>query len=779
MTFRRCAGVLAALPLLQLLFLGGAARATQVKIFQTQSQAGFLAGKLQGVSVDALGRMQLAPRAERVASLGEPFLLSAAVHPDGWVVGTGNAGKLLKIDRKGVVTELFTAPEPEIFAVWVDPDGTIFAGTSPHGKVYRIPPAGGPSRGPAGKESKGKGKKKAKDGKDDPAPAKAEIYFDPGETYIWTMARAADGSLLVGTGTQGKLFRVRAAGKDAGKGEVLYDSDDTHIRTLAVLPGGDVLLGTSGEGLILRLGANGEVRTLYDATQPEVVSLTVGPDGTCYAAVISSEASLTDVPKDAAIPGGAKSGEATVTVTMGDEPPPAAAGGGGRAKPSGPRSTVLSISPAGVVETLWSFPEETVYGLLWRPDGLWVATGLEGKLYRWSDSQMLLEKDVDERQIVALLPGESGPAFATTNAAAFYRVTAGRETKGTYTSAALDAGQASRFGTFRWRGEAPGPDSLRFSFRSGVSAEPDRTWSAWTEAQDGGDGKEVSLAGLPRGRYVQWRAEMHAAVTADAADGKSPLLYGAELSYRQENLKPKIDILGSLEPGQILVPANFNPSNQVYEPSHPNREGIFTTPGAPADDEGGRTKVLWKKGYRTLRWIASDPNEDELVYDLSFRPADAPASPAGSSTGWMKVAAELKEPYYSFDATVLPDGVYRFRLRASDRLANLPESALTVERVSDPVVNDHTPPVLDEVKQDGDRLRVTVHDALSPLREAVYSLDASEWKPAEPADGLLDGRKETLLILFEKAGEKKGGLILLRVTDAAYNVTTFNLSQER
>jgi len=744
MRFSPRAVVLAVLPLL---LCGAAARATQVKIFQTQSLTGFLAGKLQGVSVDALGRMQLAPRADRLASLGEPFLLSAAVAPDGWIVGTGNAGKLLKIDQNGTVSELFTAPEPEIFALWVDPDGTIFAGTSPRGKVYRIPPAG-PN---PGKNAKGK--------------RTGEVYFDPGETYIWSLARAADGALLVGTGTQGKLFRVPASGKGGGQGEVLYDSDDTHIRSLKVLPGGDVLLGTAGEGLILRLSPDGTVRTLYDATQPEVVALTTAPDGTCYAAVIASESSLTDVPKEAAPPAGGKSGEATVTVTMGDDAAASGAAGGRGGKPSGPRSVVLGISPAGVVETLWTFPEETVYDLLWRPDGLWVATGLEGKLYRWSDGQMLLEKDVDERQIVALLPGEHGPAFATTNAAALYRITAGTETKGTYLSAALDAGQAARFGTFRWRGEAPAADSLRFSFRSGVSAEPDRTWSAWTEAKSSGGGtNEIALADLPRGRYVQWRAEMR------AVDGKSPLLYGVELSYRQENLKPRIDLLGALEPGQILVPANFNPSNQVYEPAHPNREGIFTTPGSPADDEGGRTKVLWKSGYRTLRWAATDPNEDELIYDLAFRPADT-----DTRADWMKMATDLKEPFYSFDATVLPDGVYRFRLRASDRLANEPASALSAERVSDPVVVDHSPPVLDGVKRDGDQLRATVHDALSPLREAVYSLDAAEWKPAQPADGLLDGRKEVLVV---PAG-KKGDLVLLRVTDAAYNVTTFNLSSER
>ncbi|HKH44964.1 MAG TPA: hypothetical protein VKM72_09915 [Thermoanaerobaculia bacterium] len=738
----------AVLPVVAIFFCLGAARpalATQVRIFETQSQAGFLAGTPEGVSVDSLGRMELAPRAERVTSLSEPFLLAAAATSDGWVVGTGNAGKVLSINSKGKTAELLSAAEPEVFAVWVDPDGTVFAGTSPNGKVYRI------ARG--------------KDG-----AWKSEVFFEPGETYIWALARAADGALLVGTGTQGKLFKVRSA----GKADVLYDSDDTHVRSLEVLPGGDVLAGTAGEGLILRIGRDGQARTLYDAAEPEVVALTLGPDGTCYAGVVSSEASLVDLSKDQQA-AAAKPGEPTVTVTVvGEGEAPT-----GTRKPgaTGARSQVLSLSPAGVVESLWSFPEDTVYDLLWQGNRLWVATGLEGKLYRWADSQMLLEKDVDERQIVALLPGEPGPAFATTNAAAFYRVTAGKETSGTYTSAALDAGQVARFGTFRWRGETPGNGALRFSFRSGVSAEPDRTWAAWTEPQAveaSGDGSEVSLSNLPRGRYVQWRAELR------ADHDRSPRIWGAELSYRQENLKPRIDQLAALEPGQILVPANFNPSNQVYEPAHPNREGIFTAVGQPSDDDGGgRTKPLWKQGFMTLRWAAADPNEDQLLYDLSFRPASSEDASGSGDGGWLTMADELEEDWYSFDATVLPDGVYRFRLRASDRPANDPASALVSERISDPVVVDHAPPQLGEARRDGDRLRVTVRDAASPLREAVFSVDAQEWKPAEAADGLLDGRTETLLLAPEtpEAPETKGGsLLLLRVTDAAYNVITFDLT---
>jgi hypothetical protein len=724
------------------------AHGTQVKIFQARSQAAFLAGTLDGISVDALGRMQLAPKVDRVATVSEPFLLSAAVHPDGWVVGTGNAGKVLKIDRKGGVTELFAAPEPEIFAVWADPDGTVYAGTSPKGKVYRIPPKKG---------------------------AKAEVFFDPGATYIWALARAADGSLLVGTGTEGKLFRVDAK----GKGAVLYDSDDTHIRTLAPLPGGDVLAGTAGEGLILRISPDGRARTLYDAQEPEVVSLVAAPDGTCYAAVIASEASLVDQAKDQAAPtappatpgrgGAGKPGgsQPQVSVTVEQvETPTVGTGGRKGAAAANPRSEVLSISPAGVVESLWSFPEDTVYGLLWQDGKLWVGTGLEGKLYRWADQQMLLEKDVDERQILAVLPGDPGPVFATTNAAALFRVTAGTERAGTYTSAVLDAEQVARFGTFSWQGELPPGGAVRLSFRSGVSATPDRTWSAWTEPSEG---REVPLTGLPRGRFVQWRAELR------AGDHASPRMYETELSYRQENLSPKIGGVQVLDPGQILVPANFNPASQVFEPAHPNREGIFTSLTAAADDEaGGRSKALWKLGYQTLRWTATDPNGDDLVYDLSFRPA---SEDGGKEGGWLEVVKDLKEDHYSFDAMSLPDGIYRFRLRASDLPSNDPDAALVAERVSDPVVIDHTPPVLVKVEkgEDGKSLRVTVRDAESPLREAVVSVNAQEWKPVRAADGLLDGRTETLLIEPGKPGD----LLLLRVTDAAHNVISFNLTSER
>ena len=705
-----------------------------------------------------------------MAAVDEPFLLAAAAHPEGWVVGTGNAGRVLLVDRQGKVRELFAAPEPEIFAVLTDRDGTVFAASSPNGKVYRIPPAG-------------KG-----------APA---VFFDPGETYIWGLARAAgghDAPLLVATGTQGRLYRVDSQ----GHGEVIYDGDDTHLRSLLALPGGDVVVGTAGEGLVQRLSADPKapgktrVRTLYDAAEPEVVALAAAPGGTVYAAVVASEASRVELGGGA--PGGGGGGPSgkggaggktgagegeggggpdegdsgvAGAVSVGEPAIPAAAG----SRPpgySGPHSEILRIDPSGLVESVWKFADETVYDLLWSRGKLWVATGLDGKLFSFDGTQMVLEKDVEESQIVALVDDEPGPAFATTNAAALYRIAGGTEREGTYTSAALDAGQIAQFGVLRWRGELPAGSELAFAFRSGVSAEPDRTWSEWTpwgssppSAADAREAGEIALADVPNARYVQWRARLK------AADGAPPTLVAVELSYRQQNLRPRIERFAAMAPGQILVPASFNPANEVFEPVSPDRNGIFTTLETAAEPDS-RLKTLWKKGYRTLRWKVGDDNGDDLEFALAFRPAES----AGDA--WLPMVDELDDDHYSFDATALPDGVYRFRLTASDHPDNGPDETLTAEQVSEPVVIDQSPPELAGVERRGDALRVTVADALSPLRDAEWSADGAEWQPAVAEDGLIDGRREVFVVKPPKGAH----FVVLRVIDAAFNVITFDLSSQ-
>lgn len=727
----RVAGVALALGLV-LLPISAAASGTRA--FRLQTKAGFLKGTLDGIGVDSLGVLRLADRVERLAGVEEPFLLSAASHPDGWVVGTGNAGRVLLVDRAGEVRTLFSAAEPEIFAVWADPDGTVYAGSSPNGKVYRL------------------------------VGDQAEVFFDPEETYIWSLARAQDGGLLVATGTHGKLFKV----DPQGRGRVFFDSTDTHVRAIKVLDSGEALVGTAGEGLILKLAADGTPRTLYDAPHPEVVAFASAPDGDCFAALLASEASLVSLTRSPNEQEGEGEDDAEgdqetvgepqpeIVVTIGEETETAPVG----SRPpgfGGARSEILRISPSGLVETLTSFQEETVYALRWHRGRLWIGTGLDGKVFSLRNHRPVLEKDVDERQVVALLDDEPGPAFATTNAAALYRIAGQTERTGTYTSPTLDAEQISRFGTLRWQGDSPRGTRLAFAVRSGMSSEPDRTWTAWSPAASGA---EISLAGLPSGRYVQWRVEM------EAADGRSPSLSEVTVSYRQANLPPRITSLKVLDPGQIVVPTNFNAAQQAYEPAYPNRDGIFTTVEPVRVDQQRRWKTLWKRGFRTLQWEAEDPNGDELVYKLSFRAAD-------SVDDWLPVVEQWRQGHYSFDATVLPDGRYRFRLEVVDRdRADDPERQ-RAEEISEPVLVDHTVPAVVRVERVDGELQVQVEDELNPLREAVFSHNAEQWRPATPLDGLLDGQRETLRITAPAAD----GLLLLRLTDVAFNVVTVDLTR--
>lgn len=725
----------ALLVLLGSLVAGSADAASRVRFFELDSQAEFLEGTLEGIALDPMGRLSLADKAERVAGLTEPFLLSAASHPDGWVVGTGNDGKVVLVRRDGTVSTLFEAAEPEVFAVAVSDDGAVYAGSSPDGKVYRY------------------------------RKGEVDVLFEPEQKYIWDLLPRKGGELLVATGTEGRLFRVSAS----GEAELAFDSEDTHLKSLHGLRGGDVLIGTAGDGLVLRMDSAGRVRTLYDAAQPEVVDFTQGPGGIAYAAVLASEASLMDLSarsgtsqkasNGSSSSSGSGGGEVTVTVSA----QPVQTSGAAGSRPTGfrgPRSEILRIQPTGSVDVQWSFDSETVYSLSWQKGRLWVGTGLEGKVFSLQDGRMVLEKDLDERQVIAVLAGDHGPVYATTNAAALFRSAGEPERAGTFTSPVLDASKTSNFGSLSWVGELPKGTAVGFSARTGMSSRPDRTWSDWSETEAGG---QVPMSDLPLGRYLQWRAHL------ESGNGDSPELSRVVVSYRQQNLPPRIRKLEVLAPGQVIVSPGFVPGSQTFEPTRPDRHGFFSTLRSPRSDRDRQRKTLWKKGFRTLTWQAEDPNGDSLRYELSFRPDR-------SEVSWLPIQTEIEDDFFSFDATALPDGVYRFKLTAFDREENDPERSLRGERVSDPVYVDHTAPSLDSARFDSGRLAVQLSDAMSPLADAEFSIDASEWRPATVEDGLLDGMSETLSI--ELPSDAPAQLLLLRAADAAHNVLTFDLSEE-
>ena len=60
--------------------------------------------------------------------------------------------------------------------------------------------------------------------------AKLDTVFDSGQPEIWSMAEAPDGSLYMGTGHRGRLYKLDTTGKSS----LVWTSDQSEIFAVAV-----------------------------------------------------------------------------------------------------------------------------------------------------------------------------------------------------------------------------------------------------------------------------------------------------------------------------------------------------------------------------------------------------------------------------------------------------------------------------------------------------------------------------------------------------------------
>jgi hypothetical protein len=106
----------------------------------------------------------------------------------------------------------------------------------------------------------------------------------------------------------------------------------------------------------------------------------------------------------------------------------------------------------------------------------------------------------------------------------------------------------------------------------------------------------------------------------------------------------------------------------------------------------------------------------------------------------------VTDKFYSFDASLLPDGGYTVKVVASDAPSHSPGEGLNAERESPRFEVDTTPPQIKELKAAvaGSRMHVTFSalDSFSPIKKAEYSVDAGEWQFVEPVRQLSDSKNE-------------------------------------
>ncbi|MCU1230752.1 MAG: hypothetical protein JWO97_3636 [Acidobacteria bacterium] len=678
----------------------------------------FLGGELEGFAVTSNGELTAGPSLKKLASFTDPFVLAQVSAPNGdRFFGTGNDGKVYRL-RGTDLKAIYTAPEPEIYAVAYR-DGALYVGTSPNGKIYRV----------------------------DGESGKATVFFDPKQAYIWALTFLDNGDLAIGTGVDGKLFRVNTK----GEGKVWFDSPETHIRSLASRRDGTLLAGGSAKGRIYEVRADGSAHALYDSALNEISAIYVDANNVGWAAAVSNTLP-SSVPAKAA----AKTAATTTTSSAGDAKKEDAAPSvevsfsfddSANTSQAG-SGEIYKINQDGFVEIARKFDREMVYAIAGGPNGtILLSTGPQGRIYSMKEGEVSLLAAVPEKQIVSISNEGGQTVVTTTNSGAVYRLESTPNAKAEFRSVAKDVERFSRFGHFHIDGRQVSEGRVAIAFRSGNTRTPDATWSPWSAPVAAADGS----IDAPAGRYLQWRVTL----PKPSAD---TIIDDVTVAFVNRNVAPVIDSVSVQDPAVVYITGSYPASPQVVEATNPDEYGIFSSLDTPRD-KNEQGKKVFRKGYRTISWRGHDDNGDSIRYALSFR--------RKGSEKWLRLRDNLDESSLNFDTSQLPDGIYQLRLVATDGGDN-PDGALSDTKEGLEFQIDNTAPVISFSNQ-GEDVVVRVSDKLSTVGKVEYSADAQKWLRLTPADGIADSGDETYRIRHSAV---EGKFVIVRATDAFYNVAT-------
>ena len=732
---------------------GAAAQAVETEVWVREGKT-LRSGTFEGMALAPGGALVAGPAATTLGRPEAPVLWDALLAGDEALAGSGEAMGLWRLAAGTEPQRLPGLPaDPDVFALARGAKGEIFLATGPRGAVYRFNRAKG----------------------------SFEELARPDATYLWDLVVLPGGDLAVATGMPGRVLRVAPGSRQV---TTLWETREPHVRRLALAPDGTLYAGTAGSGLLARLDGKGGGFVVWDSERPEVSAIAAGADGRLWAtfAGATGRAEAGGTGERARKVEGGEAPATTITVrarAAGEEetskPKEPAAGEAPRAPevPAGGGELVV-IASGRAPRTLWSDGKETPLALLARPDGS-VLMGTAGPARIWwfdADGREGWWAELPENGAVTALDGDGERVLAAaSNPAAVVLYGPGRATTARWTSDVLDARRSARFGRIAVvAGTAP----VRVLARSGNTAEPGPGWSEWAEVPGaaGAPGAAGVVAGVPDARFLQVRIE---AGTATGAALAVPLAMRAVARYQGANRAPRVESVDALPQGVAL---RAMPPSAVAAGDAP----VVPPPRGPdaqkaLGEQGGapRSKRAYEADALTVTWQARDPDEDALVYRLEYC-----ADGGVPCRDWIVLAEDLELGFFSFDARRLADGIYRFRVIASDAPDNAAGTELTGALVSDAVRIDHTAPVIESIERTplpGDQvgLRVTARDPGGRLAGCEVAAAPGAERMLGAVDGVVDGDVETFEGAVDAPGQ--GRALVVTVVDAAGNETTARVPQ--
>ncbi len=644
-----------------------------------------------------------------------------------------------------------------------------------------------------------------------------DAVFDSQQTHIWSTAVAANGTIYLGTGHDGKVFAVTPA----GVGSVLFDAAELDVTALAVDPAtGTVYAATSPDGKIYKIDGAGKSTVFFDPDDKYIWSL-VFRNGMLYAG--SGEKGV--------IYRIAADGKGTPWVDT-DEVHVVAlafAPNGDLIAGTDPNSLVLRIGADGKPFAILDTPLQETHAFSVGSDGTIYALAIAASAATTGAEQggvSIVESNTTTASRLDIANAGSSPVPSRRDVddarSAVFRILADGSTDVVWSSKSvvgysiLVDGSRLLVGTGdRGRIVAVETATLRSTLLLQSTEDQTSTLvasgnSVFATGTNLGKLFRLGPGTVPTGTYespvhdakaasawgrVTLRASGQVAVEARSGNTEAPDSTwsawtpvrldggtGAILSPPSRYVQWKLTLTGSSTLVQSVA-VSYLPRNVAPEITQllvlPSGIGLQELPQQPVDPAvlssgfdpaifGLASNIpprrVFQKGARSMVWQAKDPDDDRLSYTLQIRGI--------AEREWRTLGAGLTNAYYTIDSDAMPDGVYVLRLVVSDDLTNPRAVALSGDKVSEPIEIDNTPPKVTagapNVSGRNAEISFSVDDSTSRILRVEFSVDGGPWMPVYPSDGIPDGMRESFVVRLADLtpGEH---VIAMRAADGSAN----------
>jgi WD40 repeat protein len=739
-----------------------AAMAVKTNYWTDSQSTQFKAGKTENVVISNFGQITLGPQTTDILAgrTDTSLVFDIKVLTDGSILAaTGSEGKILIYRNKKWET-FYQADQPYVFALEVDKSGKIYAGTGGStGKVIELSANGSTSKA---------------------------IFTNEKAQYIWKIKVLSDGRVVAATGPNGKLFLIDKTGS-----KEIFSCKQKNLQALAIGKNDAIYVGTDTDAIVYKIEErDGKFvsRALYDAKEKEISVLEMDNQGNLYAATASGiqgkdqAKSYLTKPQGTPIstnPATTSSAPATTqeakgkdTKTKGDKketpaappmppmmppgmPPMPGMSSDGPSEDSGPsgqENVIYRIDEMGFVNEVFK-DKVDINSMTFDQGNLYLGTGPDGRLFKvaLATQEVVLYVKTETKNINTIAFTIDGSMIlGTATPAKVVKVDPKPATKGTFTSKVFDASQISRWGTIDatpMNAKEAGCCGTIETRSSVIANADDPGWSAWSTPADI---KSPSHISSPVGRYLQYR------ITFVNENGTPAIINKVQIAYMQDNRAPQVTSV-TVNTGQAGGPSADVSGDDSEE------EGPSETPPMPPMPAQGKKA---NKQFR-FNWKASDPNGDQMRYDVSFRRVETPY--------WIELQKDFTPMMMTWDSQSVPDGRYELKVVASDKFDNPVGMGLIGARISDPFTVDNTPPAIEDLKcsltQDGKVLiQANLVDGLSEISGAWVTINADkDWQYLAPADELYDSKTERLEAVLPIKSEKDSIMITIKVDDRAGN----------